>query len=53
MLLRQCKVLPYAKVQENGEMNFMNSQARKNAEDFLNLEKQFHLGFLPPNNPTR
>ena len=25
----------------------MNSQARKNAEDFLNLEKQFHLGFLP------
>ena len=47
MLLRQCKVLPYAKVQKNGEMNFMNSQARKNAEDFLNLEKQFHLGFLP------
>ena len=25
----------------------MNTQARKNAEDFLNLEKQFHLGFLP------
>ena len=25
----------------------MKSQARKNAEDFLNLEKQFHLGFLP------
>ena len=25
----------------------MSTQARKNAEDFLNLEKQFHLGFLP------